>query len=54
MTAIGQPLVSARLLFERHSFTPRVPRLLPAFSALAVCIVGLAIMVQSLRQAGML
>jgi len=54
LTAIGMALVYARRLFERHSFTPRVPRLLPAFSALAVCVAGLAIMVESLRQTGLL
>jgi ABC-type nickel/cobalt efflux system permease component RcnA len=54
LTAIGLALVYARRFFERHSFVPRVPRLLPAVSALVVCIAGVAIMLESLRQAGML
>jgi ABC-type nickel/cobalt efflux system permease component RcnA len=52
LTAIGLLLVYARRIFERTSFTPRVPRLLPVASACAVSLAGLAIVVGSLQQTG--
>ena len=54
LTAIGLALVYARRFFERTSFTPRVPRLLPVASAFAVSIAGLAIVVGSLQQTGVM
>jgi nickel/cobalt transporter (NicO) family protein len=54
LTAIGLALVYARRFFERTSFTPRVPRLLPVASAFAVSIAGLAIVYGSLQQAGVM
>ena len=47
-------LVYARRFFERTSFTPRVPRLLPVASAFAVSLAGLAIVYESLSQAGVM
>jgi ABC-type nickel/cobalt efflux system permease component RcnA len=52
LTAIGLLLVYARRLFERHAFTPRVPRLLPVASAAIVSLAGAAIVVESLRGTG--
>ncbi len=52
LTGIGLLLVYARRIFERFSLAPRVPRLLPVVSALAVSIAGLVIVVESLRQTG--
>lgn len=52
LTAIGLLLVYARRLFERASLSPRVPRLLPALSALVVAFAGVAIVVGALGQAG--
>ncbi|MEX2314581.1 MAG: sulfite exporter TauE/SafE family protein, partial [Thermomicrobiales bacterium] len=54
LTAIGLLLVYARRFFERASFSPRIPRLLPVASAFAVSIAGLAIVYESLRQAGVM
>jgi ABC-type nickel/cobalt efflux system permease component RcnA len=52
LTAIGLLLVYARRIFDRVSFTPRIPRLLPAASALVVSIAGLVIVAEALQQAG--
>jgi nickel/cobalt transporter (NicO) family protein len=52
LTAIGLLLVYARRFFERFSFTPRVPRLLPVASAAAISFAGVVIVVESLRQSG--
>ncbi len=52
LTAIGLLCVHARRLFTRLSFEPRVPRLLPVASALAITLAGLAIVVDALRQGG--
>ena len=52
LTAIGLLLVHARRYFERASLMPCIPRLLPVASAFAVSIAGLAIVYESLRQAG--
>ena len=53
--ALGAAVVcTARRYFERTSFTPRIPRLLPVASAFAVSIAGLAIVYQSLHQAGVM
>ena len=52
LTGIGMLLVYARRLFERYSFEARVPRFVPVASALAISVAGLLIVVQSLRQAG--
>ena len=54
LTAIGLLLVYARSVFERTSFTLRVPRLLPVASAFAVSIAGLAIVYGSLQQTGVI
>ena len=52
LTAIGLLLVYARRLFERAALAPRVPRQLPALSALVVALAGVAIVAESLGQAG--
>ncbi|RIK45068.1 MAG: high-affinity nickel-transporter [Chloroflexi bacterium] len=52
LTGIGLLLVYARRLFERFSLEPRIPRLLPVGSALVITLAGLALMLESLRQAG--
>jgi nickel/cobalt transporter (NicO) family protein len=52
LTAIGLLLVYARRAFERYSFTPRVPRLLPIASAAAISLAGIVIVVTSLRDTG--
>ncbi len=52
LTAIGLLCVHARRLFGRLSFEPRVPRLLPVASALAITLAGLAIVIDALRQGG--
>jgi ABC-type nickel/cobalt efflux system permease component RcnA len=52
LTGIGLLLVYARRIFERFSMEPRVPRFLPVASALIITIAGMAIMVESLRQTG--
>lgn len=52
LTAIGLLCVYARQLFARFSFEPRLPRLLPIASALAVTLAGGAILLDALRQAG--
>jgi len=52
LTAIGLLCVHARRLFARLSFEPRVPRLLPVASALAITLAGLAIVIDALRQGG--
>jgi nickel/cobalt transporter (NicO) family protein len=52
LTGIGLLVVYARWVLRRFSFEPRVPRLLPAASALAISLAGLAILIESLRQAG--
>jgi len=52
LTAIGILCVHARRLFGRLSFEPRVPRLLPVASALAITLAGLAIVLDALRQGG--
>jgi len=52
LTAIGLLCVHARRLFARMSFEPRVPRLLPVASALAITLAGLAIVIDALRQGG--
>ena len=52
LTAIGLLCVHARRLFTRLSFEPRVPRLLPVASALAITLAGIAIVLDALRQSG--
>ncbi len=52
LTAIGLLCVHARRLFGRLSFAPRVPRLLPVASALAITLAGFAIVIDALRQGG--
>ena len=52
LTGIGLLMVYARRFFERFSFEARMPRFLPAASALAISFAGLLIVVQSLRQVG--
>ncbi|MCO5177526.1 MAG: hypothetical protein M9890_11255 [Thermomicrobiales bacterium] len=54
LTAIGLLLVYARRVFDRFSLTPGVPRLLPAFSALVVALVGAGIVLRALEQAGVM
>jgi nickel/cobalt exporter len=54
LTAIGLLLVYARRLFERLSFAPRVPRLLQVASAATISIAGVLIVVESLRQTGIM
>mgnify|MGYP001097370586 CR=1 FL=1 len=54
LTAIVLLLVYARRIFDRFSLTPGVPRLLPAFSALVVALVGAGIVLRALEQAGVM
>lgn len=54
LTAIGLLLVYARRIFDRFSLSPGVPRLLPAFSALVVALVGAGIVLRALEQAGVM
>lgn len=54
LTAIGLLLVYARRVFDRFSLSPGVPRLLPAFSALVVALVGAGIVLRALEQAGVM
>lgn len=53
LTGIGLLLVYARRAFERYSFTPRVPRLLPIASAAAISLAGILIVASSLRDTGL-
>jgi nickel/cobalt exporter len=50
LTAIGLLCVYARRTFARFSFAPRLPRLLPVLSALAITLAGAAIVIEALRQ----
>ena len=52
LTGIGLVCVYARQRFARVSFEPRIPRLLPVASALAIALAGLLIVLGALRQAG--
>ncbi len=52
LTAIGLLCVYARRLFARFSFEPRLPRFLPVASALAITVAGGLIVLDALRQAG--
>ncbi len=52
LTAIGLLCVYARQLFARFSFEPRLPRFLPVASALAITLAGGLIILDALRQAG--
>lgn len=52
LTGIGLAMVFARRLFNRFSFEARIPRLLPAVGALAMVVAGLGIVLEALRQAG--
>ena len=52
LTGIGLVCVYARQRFARVSFEPRIPRLLPVTSALAIALAGLLIVLGALRQAG--
>ncbi|HEX5500976.1 MAG TPA: hypothetical protein VFW96_00055 [Thermomicrobiales bacterium] len=52
LTGIGLLLVRARWLFDRFSFESRLPRLLPAASALVIALAGAAIVLEALRQLG--
>jgi ABC-type nickel/cobalt efflux system permease component RcnA len=54
LTGMGLLVVYARWLLRRFSFELRVPRFLPAASALLISIAGLALLVDSLGQAGIL
>lgn len=52
LTGIGLLMVYARRFFERFSFEARMPRFLPAASALAISLAGVLIVIGSLRQVG--
>ncbi|HET8628721.1 MAG TPA: hypothetical protein VFL91_14970, partial [Thermomicrobiales bacterium] len=52
LTGVGLLLVRARWLFDRFSFESRLPRLLPAASALVIALAGAAIVLEALRQLG--
>jgi nickel/cobalt transporter (NicO) family protein len=52
LTGIGILMIYAKQLFDRFSFEARVPRLLPVASALVISLAGVAILVGSLKQAG--
>ena len=54
LTGIGLLVVYARWMLRRFSFEARVPRFLPAASALVISIAGVAILIDSLGQTGML
>ncbi len=52
LTAIGLLCVYARRLFARFSFEPRMPHFLPVASAFAITLAGGLIVLDALRQAG--
>ncbi len=52
LTSIGLLSLYARRMFQRFSFEPRLPRMLPVLSALAVTLGGMIIVVGALQQAG--
>ena len=52
LTSIGLLSLYARRIFQRFSFEPRLPRMLPVLSALAVSLGGMIIVVGALQQAG--
>lgn len=54
LTGIGLLVVYARWLLRRFSFEPRAPRFLPAASALVISIAGIALLLDSLGQTGIL
>nr|MBA2451568.1 sulfite exporter TauE/SafE family protein [Chloroflexia bacterium] len=54
LTGIGLLVVYARWLLRRFSFEPRAPRFLPAASAVIISIAGIALLVDSLGQTGVL
>jgi nickel/cobalt exporter len=54
LTAIGLLMVYAHRLFSRFSFEARLPRLLPVASALVMALAGVGIVVEALRQAGVI
>jgi nickel/cobalt exporter len=54
LTAIGLLMVYAQRLFARFSFEARVPRLLPVASALVMALAGVGIVLEALRQAGVI
>lgn len=54
LTGIGLLVVYARWLLLRFSFEPRAPRFLPAASAVIISIAGIALLVDSLGQTGVL
>lgn len=53
LTGIGLLMIYARKVFERFSFEARVPRLLPVVSASIITLVGVAIVLSSLGQTGL-
>ncbi len=53
LTSIGLLSLYARRIFQRFSFEPRLPRMLPVLSALAVSLGGMIIVVGALQQAGL-
>ena len=54
LTGVGLLMIYARKLFERFSFEAKAPRFLPAASALAVSLVGIAIVFESLVKSGII
>jgi nickel/cobalt transporter (NicO) family protein len=52
LTGIGILMIYAKRLFDRFTFEARVPRLLPVASALVISLAGVVILVDSLKQAG--
>jgi nickel/cobalt exporter len=52
LTSIGLLSLYARRLFQRFSFEPRIPGMLPVVSALAVTLGGLIVVAGALQQAG--
>jgi nickel/cobalt transporter (NicO) family protein len=52
LTSIGILMIYAKRLFDRFSFAARGPRLLPVASALVISLAGVVILVDSLKQAG--
>jgi nickel/cobalt transporter (NicO) family protein len=53
LTGIGLLMVYARRLFERYTFEARIPRFLPVASAAAISLVGLAILLGTISQIGL-
>jgi nickel/cobalt transporter (NicO) family protein len=54
LTGVGLLMIYARKLFERFSFEAKAPRFLPVASALAISLVGMAVVFESLVRTGLI